>query len=113
MEIYLDIVILENIVINYLILLVTSRFSKNRTSSLRLFLGSVAGTAYLVLMILLPEVKVYTTLVSKFLLSIGMVAITFSFNRFSVLKTLALFTRRLSFLQVRVSRLYFSTKTGG
>lgn len=92
MEIYLDIVILENIVINYLILLVTSRFSKNRTSSLRLFLGSVAGTAYLVLMILLPEVKVYTTLVSKFLLSIGMVAITFSFNRFSVfLKTLALF----------------------
>lgn len=92
MEIYLDIVILENIVINYLILLVTSRFSKNRTSSLRLFLGSVAGTAYLVLMILLPEVKVYTTLVSKFLLSIGMVAITFSFSKFAVFfKTLALF----------------------
>jgi len=91
-EIYLDIVILENIVINYLILLVTSRFSKNRTSSLRLFLGSVAGAAYLVLMILLPDTKVYATLLSKFLLSVGMVAITFSFRKISVfLKTLALF----------------------
>ncbi|HEY8350786.1 MAG TPA: sigma-E processing peptidase SpoIIGA [Clostridia bacterium] len=92
MEIYLDIVILENIVINYLILLVTSRFSKNRTSSLRLLLGSVAGTAYLVVMILLPDTQVYATLLSKFLLSVGMVAITFSFRKISVfLKTLALF----------------------
>ena len=58
MEIYLDIVILENIVINYLILLVTSRFSKTKTNSLRLLLGSVTGTAYLVLMILLPDTQV-------------------------------------------------------
>ncbi|HOQ06562.1 MAG TPA: sigma-E processing peptidase SpoIIGA [Clostridiales bacterium] len=92
MEIYLDIVILENIVINYLILLVTSRFSKNRTSSLRLFIGSVAGTAYLVLMILLPDTQVYATLFSKFLLSVAMVAIAFNFRKISAfLKTLALF----------------------
>jgi len=91
-EIYLDIVILENIVINYLILLVTSRFSKNRTSSLRLFIGSVAGTAYLVLMILLPDTQVYATLFSKFLLSVAMVAIAFNFRKISAfLKTLALF----------------------
>ncbi len=92
MKIYLDIVILENIVINYLILLVTSRFSKNKASSLRLFLGSLLGTVYLVLMILLPDMKVYTTVLSKVLLSIIMVAITFNFNRITVfLKTLALF----------------------
>jgi stage II sporulation protein GA (sporulation sigma-E factor processing peptidase) len=91
-KIYLDIVILENIVINYLILLVTSRFSKNKASSLRLFLGSLLGTVYLVLMILLPDMKVYTTVLSKVLLSIIMVAITFNFNRITVfLKTLALF----------------------
>jgi len=91
-EIYLDIVILENIVINYLILLVTSRFSKNRTSSLRLFLGSVAGTAYLVLMILLPDTQVYATLFSKFLLSVAMVAMAFNFRKISAfMKTLALF----------------------
>ncbi len=92
MEIYLDIVILENIVINYLILTVTARFSKNKASNLRLLLGSVLGTAYLVLMILLPDMKVYTTVFSKVLLSIGMVAATFSFGRLKIfLKTLALF----------------------
>lgn len=92
MEIYLDIVILENIVINYLILLVTSKFSKNRSSNFRLFLGSVLGTAYLVFVILLPEERIYTTVLSKFLLSTVMVAVTFNIKKLAVfLKTLALF----------------------
>lgn len=92
MEIYLDIVILENIVINYLILSVTARFSKNRTSSLRLLLGSILGTVYLVLMILLPGVKAYTAVFSKILLSAGMVAVTFSLGSLkNFMKTLALF----------------------
>jgi stage II sporulation protein GA (sporulation sigma-E factor processing peptidase) len=91
-EIYLDIVILENIVINYLILSVTARFSKNKATSLRLLLGSMLGTAYLVLMILLPDVKVYTAVFSKVLLSAVMVAVTFSIGRLKIfLKTLALF----------------------
>lgn len=92
MEIYLDIVALENIVINYLILLVTSKFSKNKAASLRLFLGSLLGTVYLVLMLLLPDIKVYATVFSKFLLSIAMVAVAFNFRKISVfLKTLAIF----------------------
>lgn len=92
MEIYLDIVVLENIVINYLILLVTAKFSKNKADSLRLLLGAILGTAYLVLMILLPEMKVYTTVISKLLLSIAMVALAFNFMRLTVfLKTLAMF----------------------
>lgn len=92
MEIYLDIVILENIVINYLILLVTGRFSKNRADSLRLLLGSILGTAYLVLMILLPDMKVYTTVLSKLLLSVAMVAVTFNFTKLTAfLKTIAMF----------------------
>ncbi len=92
MEIYLDIVILENIVINYLILLVTAKFSKNKADSFRLLLGAMLGTAYLVLMILLPEMKVYTTALSKLLLSVAMVALAFSFMKLAVfLKTLAMF----------------------
>jgi stage II sporulation protein GA (sporulation sigma-E factor processing peptidase) len=76
-EIYLDIIILENIVINYLILLVTAKFSKNRSSNLRLLLGAVLGAAYLAAMLLLPEMKIYTTLLSKCLLSFAMIAVTF------------------------------------
>ncbi|MGI6669494.1 MAG: sigma-E processing peptidase SpoIIGA [Acetivibrionales bacterium] len=91
MEIYLDIIVLENIVINYLILLLTSKFSKNRASSFRLFIGSIVGAAYLVFIILLPQ-KIYTTVFSKFLLSLVMVAVTFNIKKLAVfLKTLALF----------------------
>lgn len=92
MEIYLDIIVLENIVVNYLILMVTARFSKNRTSSLRLFLGALTGALYLALMILLPGMKIYTTVFSKILLSLAMVAITFYIDRISTfIKTLAMF----------------------
>ena len=92
MEIYLDIIILENIVVNYLILMVTAKFSKCGTSSLRLFLGALAGALYLALMILMPGMKVYTTILSKILLSFAMVAITFSIDRISTfIKTLAMF----------------------
>lgn len=83
MEIYLDIVILENIVINYLILLVTAKFSRNRASNLRLLLGAVTGAAYLAAMLLLPEMKIYTTLLSKCLLSIVMIAVTFHLKKLS------------------------------
>ena len=91
-EIYLDIVILENIVINYLILMVTAKFSRSRTTNLRLLLGSVLGAAYLVVMILLPDMKVYTTVFSKLLLSVAMVAVTFHLSRLTVFfRTLAMF----------------------
>lgn len=92
MEVYLDVIILENIVINYLILMITMKFSKNRTSNFRLLLGSLVGTAYLLLMILLPTMKIYTTILSKLLLSMAITAVTFNFNKINAfLKTLALF----------------------
>ena len=92
MEIYLDIIILENIVINYLILLVTAKFSKTETSNFRLLLGALVGAVYLVFMLLLPTMKIYTTILSKLLLSLAMVAVTFNFNSIvAYLKTLVIF----------------------
>ena len=92
MEIYLDIIILENIVINYLILFVTAKFSKARASNFRLLLGSLVGSLYLVLMILLPTMRLNTSFLSKLLLSLAMVAVTFNFSRISFfLKTLVIF----------------------
>lgn len=91
-EIYIDIVFLENIVINYLILLVTAKFSKNRSSSIRLFLGSSVGAAYVVLMLLLPDMKIYTTVLAKVLLSITIVAVAFHSEKIAAfLKILAVF----------------------
>jgi len=74
----LDVLLLENLVINYLILYVTAKFSRLKVSTLRLFLGAIVGALYVVVIILQPGIKVYYTTVAKILLSIFIVAITFS-----------------------------------
>lgn len=92
MEIYLDILILENLVINYLILFVTAKFSRLRVSTLRLFAGAVVGALYVVFIILQPDIKVYYTTAAKILLSIFIVAVTFSPRKLlPFIKTLAIF----------------------
>lgn len=92
MEIYLDILVLENIVMNYLILLLTAKFSKIRTSHLRLFLGALVGASYVAFLVLFPNIKVYYTTIAKVLLSFAIVAITFSPPKIvSFMKTLAIF----------------------
>jgi len=91
-EIYLDILILENLVINYLILFVTAKFSRLRVSTLRLFAGAVVGALYVVFIILQPDIKVYYTTAAKILLSIFIVAVTFSPRKLlPFIKTLAIF----------------------
>ncbi|EGD46045.1 sigma-E processing peptidase SpoIIGA [Ruminiclostridium papyrosolvens DSM 2782] len=92
MEIYLDVLILENLVINYLILYVTAKFSKYRTSTLRLFLGAIIGALYVGIIIIEPDIKVFYTTVAKILLSFFIIAVTF-FPRsiMTFIKTLVIF----------------------
>jgi len=91
-EIYLDILVLENLVINYLILSVTAKFSRLRVSSLRLFAGSIVGALYVVFIILQPGIKIYYTTFAKVLLSIFIIAITFSPRKvLAFIKTLVIF----------------------
>lgn len=90
--IYLDVVFLENVVMNYLILLLTAKFSKSRTSSLRLFLGALVGASYVILLITLPGIKGYYSTLAKILLSFAIVAVAFSPEKIgSFFKTLAAF----------------------
>lgn len=92
MEIFLDIIILENIVINYLILLATSKFIKCRTTNLRLFIGAIIGAIYVVVMVLLPGLKFFYTAFGRVLLSLVIVYFSFSFEKISnFFKTLAIF----------------------
>ncbi len=78
LEVYWDVLVLENLVINYLILLVTSKFARTRVSTLRLLLGSIIGALYVGVIILQPDLKVYYTTIAKILLSMFIVAVTFS-----------------------------------
>ncbi len=92
MEIYLDVLILENLVINYLILYVTAKFSKYRTSTLRLFLGAIIGALYVGIIIIEPDIKVFYTTVAKILLSFFIIAVTFfPRNIMTFIKTLVIF----------------------
>ncbi len=92
MVLYMDVLLLENLVINYLILYVTAKFSRVRVSSLRLFIGAAVGALYVAFIIVQPGMKIYYTTLAKILLSFFIVAITFSPRKvLPFLKTLVIF----------------------
>lgn len=92
MDIYLDVLFLENVIINYFILLVTAKLSKTGTSSLRLTIGAALGALYVIVLVLLPGMRIYGTIAAKILLSMVMVAVTFAPEKIKAfVKILALF----------------------
>lgn len=114
MVINLDILILENVVMNYLILLLTSKFSKIRISNLRIFTGALIGASYVAILVLLPNLKMYYTTFSKILLSLLMVAVTFSPSKvIPFFKTLAIFyVSTFIFAGAAFAFLYFNQNGG-
>ena len=113
-EIYLDVLFLENLVMNYLILLVTSKFSRRKTSNLRLFLGALIGALYFVILVVFPGMKIYYSTVSKIILSLVIVAVVFSPGKINVFfKTLAIFyISTFIFAGAAFALLYFNGRGG-
>ena len=92
LDVYLDIILMENLVMNYIILWMTGRFARMGTTSLRLFFGALAGAAYVILLIVFPQIGFYYSIPAKFLLSLLMVSIGFSpVNLRTFIKTLVIF----------------------
>lgn len=92
MEVYIDILLLENLVINYIILTLTKKFLKIDATRIKLFLGSLIGAIYVILLISFPDMKIYYTFISKIILSFLITAIAFSpKNLKQFLKILAAF----------------------
>ncbi len=75
-EIYLDVLIFENLVMNYLILYITSRFFKRNTKPWKLLMGSGIGTAYAVAVLWIPQHNA-AAIAGKLILSAVMIAATF------------------------------------
>lgn len=91
MEVYLDMLILENLVMNYIILWVTGKLTRESMSQLRLLFGAVIGTVYCAVMFF-PSLRFLYTFIFKVILSVVLVAVVFyplGFKKF--LKTLAFF----------------------
>lgn len=83
MEVYVDVLFLENCIINYIILEVTSRLAKSRQSGLRTVCGASIGALYTVLIVLFPYVNLWYSMAGKLLLSFLMVSVSFGIKRIS------------------------------
>lgn len=76
---YVDLYIIENLLINYIIISCTSILTKNTNTYIRKFIGSVIGTIYSVIY-LFPKFCLLYTLPSKavFIVIIGMISFIYS-----------------------------------
>lgn len=76
MTIYLDIVLFENVILNYIILLSTAIISKSKISILKIFLSSLIGGIFSILnyIVILNSI---TGVILKIIISIIMVLIAF------------------------------------
>ncbi len=77
MTIYIDIVLLENIIMNYIILFATAIVLKIRIKHIRIFIASLLGAVYTVISYM-EILKLYSSIVMKILLSILIVYIAFN-----------------------------------
>ncbi len=91
MTIYIDIILLENLCMNYIILMATGMVSKSHINQIRILVSSLIGGIYAVIS-MLSILNASITLVLKILLSISMVYIAFNPKNFKqIFKELVIF----------------------
>lgn len=74
MTLYIDVILLENIIMNYIIILATGMICRVNIKQVRAFLASLLGATYAIL-IYVMNLKIYTNQITKLLVSICMVYI--------------------------------------
>ena len=76
MTIYIDIIIVENLMINYIILYATGLISKSKISHIRIFIASAIGAIYAIFEYI-SSFKIYSNIILKTILSIIIIFIAF------------------------------------
>lgn len=97
MTIYLDIVLIENLCMNYIILYATAYILKKKRKHIRLILSSLLGSIYSILAYM-NVMKLYTNIISKIVLSIVMVYIAYNAKNIKQLSKELLFFYLTSFV---------------
>ena len=75
MTLYIDLIILENIIMNYIIILATGMVCKVNIKYIRVLLASILGAIYAILVYII-DLKIYTIPIVKVLISICMIYIS-------------------------------------
>lgn len=76
MTVYVDIIILENLIMNYIILYATGLISKNKIYYIRIFIASLIGAIYAITEYI-SKINIYSNIFIKIFLSIIIVFIAF------------------------------------
>lgn len=77
MTLYIDLIILENIIMNYIIILATGMICRAEIKQIRLLLSSILGAIYAVILYVI-SFNIYNNQITKILVSICMVYIAFN-----------------------------------
>lgn len=81
MVVYIDILLLENIIVNYFLLLITIKTLRSKVNYIRLLLSSILGSMYIFTM-LIKELKYLTILPVKLFIAFAMIAIILNKSSF-------------------------------
>lgn len=84
MTVYIDIIFLENLIINYIILYATGIISKAKIKQLRIILSSIIGATYSI-MNYIVNIQIYSSVLLKILLSILMIYVAYKPQNFKLL----------------------------
>ena len=91
MTIYLDLILLENIIMNYIIILATGMICKVDVKQIRIILSSLLGAVYAIISYVV-NIQIYSNQITKIIVSICMVYIAFNpINIKIMLKQLTIF----------------------
>ena len=77
MTIYLDLILLENIVMNYIIILATGMICKINVKHFRMFVSSLFGAVYAIVTYVI-NIDIYTNQLTKIFVSVSMIYIAFN-----------------------------------
>ena len=84
MTLYIDLILLENIIINYIIILATGMVCRVNIKHIRVLLASILGAIYAILVYII-DLKIYTNPIVKVLISICMIYISFNSTNVKIL----------------------------
>lgn len=82
MSVYIDVLFLQNVIVNYGILSVAQKLSGRYSTVTRKLISAVIGAVYLVVMLLCPKIETLYTLGGKLILSFLMVSVAFPSQKF-------------------------------
>lgn len=81
MTIYIDIIFLENLFMNYIILFATETIVKSPIKIIRTFISSTIGSIYAIISYM-SVLKIFSNIILKIILSIAMIYIAFDSKNF-------------------------------